>query len=150
MFRSNSISFLTGFILWSLGGTMNTLIWIPPTPMFFHYQIILTFAISGGIIGILIFRIYKSRPEHEHQKLVSRIDGAPRGPKTFAEGKAGLLGDLFGILGSLLIVLFLLPILINGPINKISAIRIIATIILNFGITSPILPFTLKILNRFQ
>lgn len=141
------IPFLTGLLLWSLGGIINTMIWVPTSPLF-NLRIILPFAIIGGILGMLIFKIYKSRPEHEHQRLISQIEGAPKGPRTFAEGISGLLGLLVGILGSLLIVLFVFPFLINNPITEISTTRILATIVLNLGITSPILPITLKILNR--
>lgn len=170
------IFFIVGLLLWTIGGSMIAMACfqfpvfpaIPKeelaadkelaTQIMIAWSIIMAktvglWAITGGIIGVVISFLFITKPSHELYQPIPRITGMPRGPgpKTLAEVRttfqAAAIGTIIGTCG----VIFIPPLFQNEliAVNSLT-IRIVFGVFESMIVTVPILPFSLKILSKIS
>lgn len=166
------VFFLTGLVLWALGGFLAAMVCFQPAVPLEMIQkdkelaievsnalgatmlkIAVLWGLIGGILGVVICYLFIARPQYEHFFSAPRpqgmidMPGFLSGPQTtMAEINAGLqswvLGTIIGVCGTV----FILPLLQSElvVVNKLE-VRIIFGVIQTLIVTVPILPFSLWI-----
>ncbi len=110
-------------------------------------------AISGGILGVVICALFMNRPGDEFRPLVPgplpRFAGVRR-PETMAEIKAGFQGTALGLIIGVCGAVFIPPMIQDLEFLKVRSLYVRAIIgtIESLIVTVPILPLSLKILSR--
>jgi len=172
--KATGVFFLTGLVLWISGGWLASIVCfqpiIPHEVMaenkelaievinawgMVTLKVVIIWALTGGILGVVISRLFMARPGYEHFSPTPRPEGMPKmpgflsGPKTMAEIYAGFQGLILGVIIGVCGTVFILPLLETELIVvKQLSIRIIFGLIATLIITVPILPFSLGILKK--
>lgn len=112
---------------------------------------ILIWGLIGGVLGKIILWIFIHQPDYKHYTRMPTMEGMPvsTGPKTLAETHTLFISVFLGVVVSILMAIIYLPSLETELLEvKSSGIRIIIAAIEGLVVTTPILPFSLKILTK--
>ena len=165
-----TVFFMTGLALWALCGSMISMGCFQPTVSLEEMQankelatqvcnawgrvmwkVSTTWALSGGILGLIICGLFTLRPMHEHYTRAPVPDGMPNGPgpKTMAELHTAFQSWVLGIIVGVCGIIFVLPSFQNELlVVKQSYGTVIFGGILSFLMTVLILPFSLSTLRK--
>ena len=164
--------FIVGFALWLIGGSMISMCCFEPRATLemirtdksvalsacnswntISFGVTALWSFIGGVLGIAVFLLFISRPNHEHYTLVPQqpnLPGMPSGPHTIAELNAGFQGWVIAIIIGLCGAFFILPQFQNEIIVlKCSSSPVIIVTIVTLITTIPILPFSNGLLKKF-